>query len=186
MVLIAVMCAVIGTVTTPALRSHLYEQLDGQLHEVAMRAVGGTAGGGPPLRPQGEQDSPEFVVKGPQGIGTTGATVEDGRVTEGIVSDPKEENGFTTPEAALRTDARLTALAAVPRDEKPHTAEIPGLGEYRVEYLSGRNGTFCVALPTENTDDTLSTLVLDQLSVTGAGLVAAGIAGPALTRKADG
>ncbi|CAM5735520.1 hypothetical protein [Streptomyces hirsutus] len=33
------MRAVIGTVTTPALRSHLYEQLDGWLHEAAMRAV---------------------------------------------------------------------------------------------------------------------------------------------------
>ncbi|MFF0108882.1 sensor histidine kinase [Streptomyces hirsutus] len=185
-VLIAVVCAVIGTVTTLALRSHLYEQLDGQLHEVAMRAVGGPAGSGPPLRPQGEQDPLEFVVKGPQGIGTVGATVEDGRVTEGIVSDSREENGFTTPEAALLTDAQLAALATVPRDEKPHTAEIPGLGEYRVEYLSGRNGTFYVALPTENTDDTISTLILVEVSVTGAGLVAAGIAGFVLVGVATG
>lgn len=35
--LIAVVCAVIGTVTTVALRSHLYEQLDGQVREVAAR-----------------------------------------------------------------------------------------------------------------------------------------------------
>lgn len=39
-VLIAVICAVIGTVTTVALRSHLYDQLDGKLRETAGRAVG--------------------------------------------------------------------------------------------------------------------------------------------------
>lgn len=38
--LIAVVCAVIGTVTTVALRSHLYEQLDGQVREVAARVSG--------------------------------------------------------------------------------------------------------------------------------------------------
>ncbi|MGY0068609.1 HAMP domain-containing sensor histidine kinase [Streptomyces sp. QTS137] len=176
-VLIAVVCTVIGTVTTLALRSHLYEQLDGQLREVAMRAVGGPAGSGPRLQPLDGQDPLEFIVKGPQGIGTLGATVEDGRVADGIVSEPREENGFTTPEAAVLTAAQLAALAAVPRDEEPHTAQIPGLGEYRVEYRSGLNGEFYVALPTENTDDTISTLILVEVSVTGAGLVAAGIAG---------
>lgn len=38
--LIAVVCAVIGTVTTFALRSHLYDQLDGKLRETAGRAAG--------------------------------------------------------------------------------------------------------------------------------------------------
>ncbi|MDQ0812476.1 hypothetical protein QFZ63_004190 [Streptomyces sp. B3I7] len=33
-------CTVIGTVTTVALRSHLYDQLDGQLQEIAARASG--------------------------------------------------------------------------------------------------------------------------------------------------
>lgn len=37
--LIAVVCAVIGTVTTFALRSHLYDQLDGKLRETAGRAA---------------------------------------------------------------------------------------------------------------------------------------------------
>lgn len=71
-----------------------------------MRAVGGPAGGGPPLQPRSGQDPLECVVKGPQGIGTIGATVEDGRVTEGIVSESREENGFTTPEAPPLTGTR--------------------------------------------------------------------------------
>ncbi len=37
--LIAVVCAVIGTVTTIALRSHLYNQLDDNVAEAAMRAA---------------------------------------------------------------------------------------------------------------------------------------------------
>ncbi|WAX79016.1 sensor histidine kinase [Streptomyces sp. KMM 9044] len=185
-VLIAMVCTVIGTVTTLALRSHLYEQLDGQLHEVAMRAVGGPDDGRPWPQHLDDQDPLEFVVTGPQGIGTIGATVEDDRVTDGTVSNSKEENGFTTPEAEPLTDAQLAALAAVPRDEKPHTAQIPGLGEYRVEYLGGRKGVFYVALPTENTDDTISTLLLVEVSVTGAGLVAAGIAGFVLVGVATG
>ena len=45
--LIAVVCAVIGTVTTLALRSHLYDQLDGRLGEVSARASGGF--GQPPV-----------------------------------------------------------------------------------------------------------------------------------------
>ncbi|MGW0524706.1 HAMP domain-containing sensor histidine kinase [Streptomyces calvus] len=176
-VLIAVVCAVIGTVTALALRSHLYEQLDGQLREVAMRAAGGPADGRPlPGRP--DQDNPlDFVVKGPQGFGTIGALVEDGRVTRGIVSESRERNGVTTPQAAALSAAQLAALAAVPRDGQPHTVDVPELGTYRVTYESGRNGAFYTALPTEDTDDTVSTLILVEVSVTGAGLVAAGIAG---------
>ncbi|GAA2541594.1 MULTISPECIES: HAMP domain-containing sensor histidine kinase [Streptomyces] len=176
-VLIAVVCAVIGTVTTLALRSHLYDQLDGRVGEVAKRAAGGPEEGGPRPRPLGDEGPLDFVTKGPQGIGTIGVTVEDGRVTDGIVGKPRTENGVRTPEATALTTAQLAAFATVPRDPEPHTVDVPGLGEYRVRYESGRNGAFYVALPTDDTDDTISTLILVEISVTGAGLVAAGIAG---------
>ncbi|MET9370826.1 sensor histidine kinase [Streptomyces griseoflavus] len=175
--LIAVVCAVIGTVTTLALRSHLYEQLDGQVREVAMRAAGGPAGGRPlpePLR----QDGPlAFVTKGPQGFGVIGATVEDGRVTEGVVSNKKVVNGFTAPEAGDLTDVQLAALGTVPRDHDEHTVDVPGLGSYRVAHQAGPNGAFYVALPTDGVDSTINTLVLVEISVTAAGLVAASLAG---------
>ncbi|WP_145868424.1 sensor histidine kinase [Streptomyces capillispiralis] len=177
--LIAVVCAVIGTVTTLALRSHLYEQLDGQLHEVALRAAGGPVNGEPPpdLLGKGQEEPLEFVTRGPQGFGVIGATVEDGRAAEGIVSKKREQNGITTPEAAALSAAQLAALDTVPHDGTPHTVDVPGLGQYRVAYESGRNGAFYTALPTQDTDDTVSTLILVEVSVTGAGLVAAGIAG---------
>ncbi|MEU1134753.1 glycosyltransferase family 39 protein, partial [Streptomyces sp. NPDC005900] len=80
--LIAVVCAVIGTVTTIALRSHLYEQLDGALGAVAKRAAGPPGGPGAE-RPAGfgggpRSDPLEFVTRGPQEIGTIGAEVAGG------------------------------------------------------------------------------------------------------------
>ncbi|MFE9771076.1 ATP-binding protein [Streptomyces sp. NPDC005931] len=177
LVLIAVVCTVIGTVTTLALRSHLYDQLDRRVDEVAMRAAGPPTDGLPlPERMTGE-DPLAFVTKGPQGIGTLGATVEAGRVTDGIVSEGRVDDGVKNPEAAALTVAQLVALGTVPRDGRAHSAHLPGLGEYRVQYRTGRNGSFYVALPTAETDATVSTLVLVEVSVTGAGLVAAGIAG---------
>lgn len=176
-VLIAVVCAVIGSVTTLALRSHLYEQLDGQVGEVAKRAAGGPEKDGPPPQLLRGEDPLDFVTMGPQGIGTIGVTIEDGRVTDGIVSKRKTENSVPTSEATQLTEAQLAAVATVPRDSHQHTVYIPGLGEYRVQYESGRNGEFYVALPTDDTNDTINTLILVEVSVTGAGLVAAGIAG---------
>ncbi|MFD8253154.1 ATP-binding protein [Streptomyces werraensis] len=173
--LIAVVCAVIGTVTALALRSHLYEQLDGQLREVAMRATGGPAGDGP--RPGPPRDALDFVTRGPQMFGTVGATVVDGTVTEGVVSDSREVNGVRTPEAGRLTGAQLAALEDVARDRQEHTAELPGLGSYRVVYEEGPNGAFYVAVPTADVDATVTTLILVEISVTAAGLVAASLAG---------
>ncbi|MBD0423471.1 HAMP domain-containing histidine kinase [Streptomyces sp. TRM S81-3] len=175
--LIAMVCAVIGTVTTLALRSHLYEQLDGQLKDVSMRAVGGPAAGRPDPNPLDGHDPLEFVVKGPQEIGTLAATVVNGEATQGVVSKGKSENGVPTTEGVLLDDTQLAALTAVPRDREPHAVDIPGLGEYLVRYESGREGEFYVALPTKDTESIISTLILVEFSVTVAGLVAASLAG---------
>lgn len=177
--LIAVVCAVIGTVTAVALRSHLYDQLDDQLWDVSMRAVGGPADGrpGPGPNPLDDRDPLEFVVKGPQAIGTIGATVENGEATEGLVSRAKEENGVKTAEAVVLDESGLAALDSVPKDKNPHTVDIPGLGDYRVQYQSGNDGKFYVALPTRDTDSIVNTLILVEVSVTAAGLIAASLAG---------
>lgn len=165
----------IGTVTALALRSHLYEQLDGQLREVAMRATGGPAHDGP--RPGPHADALDFVTRGPQMFGTVGATVVDGAVTDGVVSNSREVNGVRTPEAGRLTTAQLAALEDVPRDRQEHTADLPGLGSYRVVYEEGPNGAFYVAVPTADVDATVTTLILVEISVTAAGLVAASLAG---------
>ncbi|WP_190118678.1 sensor histidine kinase [Streptomyces flavofungini] len=198
--LIAVVCAVIGTVTTLTLRSHLYDQLDGSLAQVSGRASGpplgtvlpgGHRGAGPDDRSPDARDPddqrPErrdplkFVTAGPQELGTIGAVVNsDGTVGTGVIST--EADSSTAPGAASdRLDAdQLAALAAVPRDGESHNVDVPELGEYRVEYAGGMNGDYLVGLPTTKVGNTLSTLVVTEVSVTAGGLVAASLAGAAM------
>ncbi|MEV5019362.1 HAMP domain-containing sensor histidine kinase [Streptomyces sp. NPDC053780] len=174
--LIAVVCAVIGTVTTVALRSHLYEQLDKQVDEVAMRVSGfgppgdGRPGGG---GPQG-MDLDEFVTRGPQPRGTVVAEVRDGVVVDAKYGEKDDDStNFSGTSPVALTEAERAALASVPRDGDRHTVEIGGLGDYRVEYKDG----YYAAVPTSEVTSTVNTLILVEASVTAAGLIAASLAG---------
>lgn len=190
--LIAVVCAVIGTVTTIALQKHLYEQLDGQLGEASARATGGPLkpGGGNPDNTQipgaiadanSSDNEFEFLTRGPSAENTVAAVVENGGITQAVISKEKTDssgtfNGMDTPEL---TEAQTAALGSVSKTGE-HTVELPGLGEYRVTYKEGSKGNFYVAIPTKSVTNTINTLILVEVSVTGAGLVAAAIAGSVL------
>ncbi|WP_371670419.1 HAMP domain-containing histidine kinase [Streptomyces sp. NBC_00289] len=190
-VLIAVVCAVIGTVTTLALRSHLYEQLDDKLHENAMRAVGGRmdgkkppgGGGSPPAHNNipASAKAANFVTQVPTQPKTIAAYVKSGKIVSAAVAEQKSDsNGvFQGMNADELSAAQKAALASVAKDGKAHSVDIPGIGEYRVEYATNPEGsdTYYVALPTDDANSTVNTLILVELSVTAAGLVAAGIAG---------
>ncbi|MCS0601619.1 HAMP domain-containing histidine kinase [Streptomyces sp. LP11] len=191
-VLIAVVCAVISTVTTLALRSHLYEQLNGQLNEVASRASGafGPPGDRQPTSVRQPVDglipgtrkgrSPstsvsDFVLKGPQPVGTIAAQLVDGTISDAKRS-VKRTSDLEMKVASL-DDAQRGTLAKVPRDGGQYTVDLPGIGGYRVEYRSGDNGSFYVAIPTKDVDGTIGTLILVEVCVTAAGLLAASLAG---------
>ncbi|MEU6670630.1 HAMP domain-containing sensor histidine kinase [Streptomyces sp. NPDC046727] len=184
-VLIAVVGAVIGTVTTLALRSHLYAQLDGGLHEAARRVSGdfgppgqgktGLPGAQQNGRADGETKLSEFVVHGPQPQYTIVAKVRSGSAAEGKVGYKSTDTLQMSAKSLGR--AQLAVLDSVVRDRKPHTVDVPGLGSYRVEYASGPGGDYYVGFPTTETDGTINALILIEVSVTVAGLVAAGIAG---------
>ncbi|MDT0395525.1 MULTISPECIES: HAMP domain-containing sensor histidine kinase [Streptomyces] len=177
--LIAVVCAVIGTVTTLALRSHLYEQLDGQVREVAARASGmfgppGQGGDGVGREPK-RIDLTDFVAHGPQPPYSIAAQVENGSVTEALYG-AKSEDDFSMSAESLNA-AQVSVLDSVPRDGGEHSVDLPGLGGYRVVYQEGPNGAFYVALPAADVDNTINTLILVEISVTAAGLIAASLAG---------
>ncbi|MEU9446427.1 HAMP domain-containing sensor histidine kinase [Streptomyces sp. NPDC048304] len=195
-VLIAVVCAVIGTVTTVALRSHLYEQLNGQLREASARAAGGFGPVPSALKngatlPDGQRDQQgkrtplnkktdpaQFVARGPQPIGTIAAKVENGVITDAQVGrKSKDDNNVPQMDPKPLNAAQTKALGSVPKDGKIHSTEIPGLGDYRVLYVDGNDGTYYVALPTDEVDGTINTLILVEISVTAAGLIAATLAG---------
>ncbi|MFI6015374.1 ATP-binding protein [Streptomyces sp. NPDC051243] len=186
LVLIAVVCAVIGTVTTLALRSHLYDQLDDKLTEAVGRAVGfgGPPGGdlnssGAVAKQRPTFNLEDFVTRGPQPSGTIIAKVRNGSITDAKIGekDPENSTDYSGRVANDLTEAEIEALNRASQDGKKHTVDLGSLGEYRVEYKTGDNGSYYVALPTEEVTGTLNTLMLIEASVTAAALVAAGIAG---------
>ncbi|MGA5895040.1 ATP-binding protein [Streptomyces venetus] len=180
-VLIAVVCAVIGTVTTLALRSHLYEQLNDQVDDTGKRLSG-------PMKPGGENDVEvkdriTGYLSGPAQPETIAAELgADGTITRAAFAKRASNvNGpFQKNIPVDLTDEQKAALTEVPTTGM-HTVDIPELGEYRVQYVYGKDGgRYYVALPTESVNNTISTLILVEVSVTGAGLVAAAIAGSVL------
>ncbi|MFI9028871.1 sensor histidine kinase [Streptomyces sp. NPDC053560] len=170
--LIAVVATVIGTVTTIALHSYLQNQLDGQLDDAAWRTQGPIAAHDP-LR-----QSLDFVAMPGQPTGTVGGRVSpDGEIDRGAKNnDVKSRDPADHLDPLSRVQVR--ALEDVPRDGRPHTATLPGLGDYRVQ--STKDGSVVIGLPLTQVEDTVGTLIVVEVCVTAAGLVAAGIAGASM------
>ncbi|QIY72016.1 HAMP domain-containing sensor histidine kinase [Streptomyces sp. RLB1-33] len=194
--LIAVVCAVISTVTTLALRDHLYQQLDVKVTDIAMRAVGhmqqapgGASPGAEPGNPNSSSAATatpsekidNLLTKGPTQPKTVAAYVQNGSIISAAVAKQQNDNDglFKRMFAGGLTAVQKKALDAVPKDNKAHSVEIPGLGNYLVKYVASRDSSdaYYVALPTKDVDENIDTLILVEISVTAAGLVAAGIAG---------
>ncbi|WP_339130342.1 HAMP domain-containing sensor histidine kinase [Streptomyces sp. f51] len=199
--LIAVVCAMIGTVTTIALDRHLYKQLESQVTDAGRRLTGppgnlrganpGDAsqdpgkpnGDGAPASLPGSSDENRldvFVTMGGTQTKTIAAQVgTDGAVDEAVVAAEQSSSsvGFQRMKPVALNNAQKAALASVAKDGDPHTTDIPSLGEYYVMYVTGAHGSYYVALPTAAVNNTVNTLILVEASITGAGLVAASIAG---------
>ncbi|MEU1467243.1 HAMP domain-containing sensor histidine kinase [Streptomyces sp. NPDC005761] len=181
--LIAVVAAVIGTVTAIAFHTYMYGKLDGQLRDIAIRAgrVPGAPGPGGPK--DSTKDPLGFIgMGGGQPLRTFGALTADGEVTDSAVA---KAGGFDTAEnTEPLTGAQEAALEAahVPADGRAHDVELPGLGGYRVQAAAPASDgtTVLVGIPTSEVSGALSTLILVEVCVTGAGLIAAGIAGAAM------
>ncbi|MEU0378532.1 HAMP domain-containing sensor histidine kinase [Streptomyces cyaneofuscatus] len=179
--LIAVVAAVIGSVTAIAFHSYMYGKLDDQLRSIAVRAE----------RPPGPGPLPEalrdagplgFVGGGGQPLGTFGALVDDG----GDITTSKvvEDSGLRSQESAKPlTEAQQRALeAAAPAvGADARSVELPGLGGYRVEAATTTEGrTVLVGIPTAEVSGALTTLIVVEVCVTAAGLIAASLAGTVL------
>ena len=191
--LLAVVAAVIGTVTTIALRSYAFDQLDHQLVDVAHRATGPMAREHPPGGdgggPDGSASTRERpLVAGPgQPLGTAGIrldTADASKASHGVVSEQggsAADGGPPDVSTVSLTSAQRDALADVPRDGAAHDAELPGLGDYRATSVPGPQGEhYVVGIPADSAQNTVDTLIVVELCVAGAGLVAAGLAGAGL------
>lgn len=106
--LIAVVAAVIGSVTTIAFHSYMYGKLDDQLRSIAMRASkpppGGGAGGKPLLADGPEDDPLAFIDARGQPFGTLGAVSVDGSIT---VSSVVQENSSALEQSAAAGERPL-------------------------------------------------------------------------------
>ncbi|MBW8799590.1 MAG: HAMP domain-containing histidine kinase [Streptomyces sp.] len=192
--LIAVVCAVIGTVTTLVLRDHLYGQLEGKLGEVAARVAPRDFGGPPGSRlktnsagPSQDQnaDGTTYLsdfVKGPQPDGTVAAKVVDGAITDSE-RGVKSSDDFSMSAKPL-TDAQLKVLNSVSQDQGVHSVEMPGLGTYLVKYASNGTSGYYVGIPTADVDSTINTLIIVEISLTVSGLIAAALAGTVMVNVA--
>ncbi|MGW5929873.1 sensor histidine kinase [Streptomyces anulatus] len=179
--LIAVVAAVIGSVTAIAFHSYMYGKLDDQLHSVAERAQRPPGPGPVPqaLRAAGPLG---FVGGGGQPLGTFGALLgDDGDVT---ASKVVEDSGLRAQERAkpLTGEQRSALEEAAPgTGEGARSVDLPGLGGYRVEAATTIEGyTVLVGIPSAEVSGALTTLIVVEVCVTAAGLLAASIAGTVL------
>ncbi|WP_205380406.1 HAMP domain-containing sensor histidine kinase [Streptomyces sp. MBT27] len=177
-VLLAVVGAVIGTVTVLAMGANLQGQLDNQLRAgLPLRAMGHAGQGQAQGQRPPDGDRLDFIVSRPgQPLSTVGAAVAaDGSLTGLRSTQPEREGESRT---VTLSGAQAEALAAVAKDGRVHSVTLPGLGDYRALWDPDR--AVVLGFPTDRLDATVNTLVVVVICVTAAGLVAAGIAGAAI------
>ncbi|GAA1911213.1 sensor histidine kinase [Streptantibioticus ferralitis] len=186
--LVAVVCTVVGVVTTVALQSYLYKQLDGSVRGVAGRATHlppdvGHSGPGPDLSAPTPAQVLGFVTGGGQAPGTLGAILDlKGQVIDGQFSAATQSRDLT---GIPFNGAQRAALSGLALDGTPRTVDIPGLGDYRIMRVVSEDGVpLVVGQPAKDVQNTVRKLIVITICVTAGGLVAAGLAGAVTTRYA--
>jgi two-component system OmpR family sensor kinase len=173
--LVAVVCIVIASVTTLAMRSYLVGRLDNQVRDATDRSS------------QGPGDGPGRFSS----VGTVRATFPEGLTAQGSVVALGQADG--PPIVQALTDSALDALGDVDADDDMHTVDIPGLGGYRVlakqssfTYTDGTpapDGVLVIGLPTTDVDDALSSLLLIEAIVALVAVLGAAGAGTVVVRR---
>jgi two-component system OmpR family sensor kinase len=183
--LVAVAALLLGTATTLAMRGYLVGQLDDEIQKSLARAEGAPRepffGDDPlPEPPGGGPDRPTGSERG-QRVGTiTALFYADYEGGTGVVlADAR--GGGAVPEA-LDQDA-LDALDAVPEDGDVHGVDVPGLGHYRVVSKGEGGSATLVGLPTEDVDDSVSSLVRLELLLALLAVVVAALAARSVVRR---
>jgi two-component system OmpR family sensor kinase len=167
LVLLTIACAIVGIAMTLALHAFLVARLDQQLtaagtrYAVNLEHPDGTGGAG---------------ADHGQAVGTFGARLADGRVTQsGVVSDRGGQVVLAAPDRK-----KLAGLAA---GSGPETIELDALGDYRVIAAAGADGDILITgLPMRGLNETLGRLEVAELVVFGVVLVGTAVAGTTFVR----
>lgn len=196
--LLATVAAVMGVVSTLALRSSLLEQVDTRLRSASDRAAaapgrldrerpgssptGGTGADGSdadeqqPTFPDGAVP-PAFGLPG-QDVGTV--SVFAGADGAALQSGYLDEAG----DVQQLTDEQLDALLALTPDGAPASVTLPGLGGFRaVAVVSEGGDTSVTAIPVAAITDTVDQFVVVEVAVAVVGLLVAAALGTILVRR---
>jgi two-component system OmpR family sensor kinase len=191
--LLATVAAVMGLVSTLALRTSLLEQIDKRLTAAAQRAAEAPArldqaeasGATPPAFPgtgaDGRPDDgtipPAFGMPG-QDINTVSVfeRSDDGVLVAGYLDSAGDVQQLT--------DAQLRVLLDVAPGVDPVTVDLPDLGSYRVvATVSDGGDTSVTAVPLESAVATVERFVAVEVAVAALGLLVAAALGTLLVRR---
>ncbi len=185
--LVAVVSLLVAFSTTLAMRNFLTHRLDDDINGALHRAENPASAAsfvleGPsgPRRPdQGLGDLPDIPG---QGVGTlTAYYLPSYKAGLGKVITDAGREGITR----TNIDADLmAALLELPADGQAHPVDLPGVGSYRVA-VSDENPEVrvIVGLPTDDVDETVSSLVRFEVLLAMLGVVVAGFAGYTVVRR---
>jgi two-component system, OmpR family, sensor kinase len=158
--LVAVVCALVATSTTLALRGKLLDQLDSNVVSALQRYAG---------------PGPDGNL-GAQAPGTLFAFVGTSPSGAFLVGDRRQQVALD--------DGAESAFADVPVDGDGHTVDVSGHGEYRtVAFAFQSGGTLVVGLPMNDVDDTLQSLIWTEALVSLFAILAAAGAGTFVVRR---
>jgi len=162
--LVAAVGILVGTSATLAMRGYLYDKLDNEVTSAATLGPRLTLPG--PNGPNGAFRPGALTVELPAGSNTARA---------GITTDRGQGKALTI--AAVRR------LIATSRNGEVHTVRVSG-DRYRVLAVTDGNGTLrIVGLPTDDVDETLSSMVTWFVLLTLLGVGVAGATGTWLVRR---
>lgn len=164
--LVAFVSLLIAVATTVAIRSYLTGRLDLEVRESAFRAVGALQGE-PSFQPERDRSGPEEIDPAfGQGSGTVTAYV----TPTGAYGEVITRHGELLP----LSGPCLQVLADVPADGAPHTVGLPALDDYRVLAIDDGGTTVVSGLPTEEVEQTVSSLIVWEAVFLLLGVLAAG------------
>lgn len=191
--LLATVAAVMGLVSSLALRSSLLTQIDDRLREASQRAAAapqrldrgaaqGPAPSGAPTSGAGDGEQPgggvppAFGLPG-QDVGTVSVfETADGTPLAGYLDESGDVQGLTDPQ--------LDALLAVAPADEPSTVDLPDLGAYRVIAVESDDGSTSVtAIPLAGVTATVDEYLLVEVVVAVLGLLVAAALATVLVRR---
>ena len=165
--MLALICIMVSALTDIVTHRYLVGQVDATLNREMGRAVAE------------QMHTSDYAAAYPPFLAGQNGTVaawflENGQVKAGTMSYTPSPVGT----------AATTTLHAQPVGKDIQTVDLPGMGPYRVAAAQRRDGTVAIGLPLAGVNDTLLHLIITELCVTIAGLIAVGLVGESIIRRA--